>query len=77
MTKPTSNRPDFIAYAVSDARRGEKARWKEIGVFYNHEDGQGGTILLDAIPVNGRVVLRVPDAKNGEAHAAAPEGEQP
>jgi len=53
----TENRaPDFIAWHV--AEKGEKSFWSKIGASWLHKDGQGMTLQLEVLPVNGRVVLR-------------------
>ena len=40
----------------------QKARWTRLGVIFTHDDGQGGNIVLDAMPINfvGRLVYRTP-----------------
>jgi len=52
-----TKRPDYAAFVVRD-REDKKANWREIGVAFNHKDGKGLDILLDATPVSGRLVLR-------------------
>jgi len=63
-----------VAYAVRDieAKPGEaqpKSRWTRVGVtFLNRDDSE--TVVLDAIPVNGRLVLQAPkDAEEAIASA--------
>jgi hypothetical protein len=58
----TPKKPAFVAYSVRE-REGKKARFTEIGVAFSHKDGKGFDILCDAIPVSGRIVLRVPSEK--------------
>ena len=65
--QPTAavNTPTFVAYHVSEPqRRGQKARWNRIGAFFAHEDAEGGTLILDSLPIafDGRIVLRAPKA---------------
>ncbi len=49
--------PALIAYHVSE--RGEKSFWTRIGAAWEHKDGEGLTVDLDLIPVDGgRIVLR-------------------
>jgi hypothetical protein len=68
MTNTTNNettaptRPAYVAYSVRE-REGKKARFTEIGVAFPHKDGKGFDVLCDAIPVSGRIVLRVPSEK--------------
>ena len=56
MTKTTSKRPAYTAYAVDGD--GDKANWTEIGALWAHEDGKGYNLNLKALPVSGRVVIR-------------------
>jgi hypothetical protein len=59
-TTTTSKRPTHLAYSVRDYEKaGEtKADWTRIGVAWAHRDGNGFDIILEALPVNGRVALR-------------------
>lgn len=53
--------PLYNAYTVSDAKgEGQKGYWTKIGAMFAHEDGDGGTLVLDALPLGGRIVLRTP-----------------
>jgi len=59
---PGSKRPSHIAFHV---RGGEdaKAYFNRIGSAFPHKDGEGYNILLDALPVDGKVVLRTPQER--------------
>ena len=39
---------------------GDNAFWTKIGAAWQHEDGKGFNILLTAMPLNGRLVVREP-----------------
>lgn len=52
-----TNDPVLIAFAVKRGGRGKKAIWTRIGQAYPHDTGAGLTVILDAIPPDGRVVL--------------------
>lgn len=69
--------PKLIAYHVAD--RGEKGFWTRIGAAWDHKDGEGYTLALDLVPVDGgRIVLRPPrdeNAEDGEKSADAEEAE--
>lgn len=61
-----NNKPTHTAYTVRDFTKstGEvDARWLEIGVAWLHKDGKGFDVSLEAVPVNGRVVLRLNEPK--------------
>ena len=55
-----TNDPVLIAYTVRDAEAGRKAAWRRIGVAFPHDRGSGLTVLLDALPRDGRIVLVEP-----------------
>jgi hypothetical protein len=50
--------PDFIAWHV--ATKGEKSYWNKVGASWMHKDKMGMTLQMDVLPINGRIVLRVP-----------------
>lgn len=55
MTNQNSKQPDFRLYAV----KGEgKGFWQPIGAAWAHTDGKGVSIVLDCIPLNGRITMR-------------------
>lgn len=59
--KPEPKTPTHYAYTVRDAKaEGQKAFWTRIGAFFAHDDGEGGTLVLEALPLDGRIVLRAP-----------------
>src|SRR4051795_12451299 len=59
----SAKRPAYIAYSVRDRGEGKKAKFTEIGVAFPHKDGKGFDILYDAVPLSGRITLRVPEKK--------------
>jgi hypothetical protein len=50
--------PDFLAWHVT--QKGPKSFWNKVGAAWKHKDGQGFTIQLEVVPINGRIVLRQP-----------------
>jgi hypothetical protein len=56
-----SNDPVLIAYTVKDCP-GAKSIWTRIGVAFPHDRGAGLTVILDALPPDGRIVLVEPRA---------------
>lgn len=69
----TRNRPSHTAYNVRDYLLNGKTEsdWTRIGVAFAHRDGNGFDIILDAIPVNGRVALRKNKPRAGRPERAA------
>jgi hypothetical protein len=67
MTKPT-----HLAYSVRDYEKDGKkdSTWSRIGVVWPHKDGKGFDVNLDALPVTGRVVLRINEDKKPDGEPA-------
>jgi hypothetical protein len=55
-----TNDPVLIAYTVKRRSNG-KSSWKRIGAAYPHDTGAGLTVVLEAMPIGGRIVLLEPD----------------
>ncbi len=51
-------RPDYSVSTVIAAENAD--RWREIGVAFASERGGTITVLLDALPVSGKLVLTPP-----------------
>lgn len=60
-----NNRPTLTAFAVRNFRSEDKedSSWLKVGSAWAHKDGKGFDVVLDAVPVGGRVVLRVNEPK--------------
>lgn len=56
MTANSPKRPSHRLYHVSN---GEKPFWTPIGAAWPNADSNGFSIFCDAIPLDGRVVMRV------------------
>lgn len=59
-----AKRPDYIVNTVVDVE-GSQSRWREIGVAFRNEK-DSITILLDAVPLTGRLVLTKPKERQAE-----------
>jgi hypothetical protein len=51
--------PTYQAYTVVK-REGQDDFWLAIGAAFMHQDGDGYNVVLQALPINGKVVLRLP-----------------
>ncbi|MCJ2067392.1 hypothetical protein MKK75_00995 [Methylobacterium sp. J-030] len=51
------NIPTHGAFVVEG--EGDNAFWTRIGAAWAHRDGQGFNVSLSAVPLNGRLVLRM------------------
>jgi hypothetical protein len=61
--------PDFRAFSVIE-REGKKSVWIPLGAAFLHRDGAGLNLLLQANPLDGKVVLR-PFVNEGRKETAA------
>jgi hypothetical protein len=59
-------RPDYTVSTVVETGNGD--RWRDIGVAFASESGTI-TVLLDALPVSGKLVLKVPQQRATPAAA--------
>ncbi len=67
-----TQQPSYQAYTVVK-REGQDDFWLNVGLAFPHKDGKGFNIMLQAFPLDGKIVCReIDDAE----HAEEP-GEQP
>jgi hypothetical protein len=59
-------KPDFIVSSVVDVGD-DKSRWREIGVAFWNEKHDSMSVLLDAVPLSGKLVLMPPKPRVAEA----------
>lgn len=50
-------KPSHIAYHVRDTEEGG-SYFNRVGAAFAHKDGEGYSVILDSMPVDGRVTLR-------------------
>lgn len=54
----TTTKPSFNAYTVQDRGEGKDPFWLKIGAAFAHKDGKGFNLELQAMSLDGRIVLR-------------------
>jgi hypothetical protein len=59
-----TQQPSHRAYTVIK-REGQDDFWLAIGAAFMHQDGDGYNIVLQALPIDGKVVLRLPKEDKG------------
>ena len=72
MAEKDERRPTHRAYTVIK-REGQDDFWLNLGLVFAHKDGQGFNIMLQAFPLDGKIVCR---EITDEEHAAEA-GEHP
>lgn len=61
--KPAASKaPTHIAYSVREVTH-DRSFWTRIGSAWAHGDGKGFTVQIDAVPLDGRITLRVSSDK--------------
>ena len=51
-------KPTYRAYSVIKRNDDKEDFWLNLGVAFEHEDGEGMNVLLQALPIDGKLVLR-------------------
>lgn len=49
--------PELIAYSLQSYGE-DKTAWNRVGAAFRHKDGEGYDVILNAVPVDGRLTLR-------------------
>ena len=60
-----NQQPSYRAYTVIK-REGQDDFWLAIGAAFMHQDGDGFNVVLQALPIDGRVVLRLPKGEDDQ-----------
>ena len=67
----TSKRPSHRVFAVREGKDDNKF-WTEIGAAWAHGDGKGFSIKCEAVPLQGRIIMRAyqpkPKAEGAGGH---------
>jgi hypothetical protein len=70
--KSEAKEPTHRAYSVI-RREGQDDFWLNLGLVFPHKDGRGFNIMLQAFPLDGKIVCR---EISDEGNAASPEPAQ-
>jgi hypothetical protein len=62
-----SKKPSHHAYTVREGKEADQKYWTKIGAAWPHKDGKGFDVALDALPLDGKISLRVPEARDNTA----------
>jgi hypothetical protein len=66
----STNMPTLLAYTVKNRGKNKKAIWTRIGAALPHNSGPSFSIEIEALPVDGRLVLIPPKSDEEDAAAA-------
>jgi len=65
-----AQQPTYQAYTVVK-REGQDDFWLNIGAAWMHQDGEGFNVILQALPIDGKIVLRPPKVQGEQPQEAA------
>ena len=68
-----NQQPTHRAYTVIK-REGQDDFWLPIGAAFMHQDGTGFNIVLQALPIDGKIVLRQPKEESADQQPPAERG---
>lgn len=69
----TNNKPAFEAFAVREGTKGKKSRFTKIGAMWPTKTGNGFTMDLHALPIDGKIILMPPKPKDEATDAGTPD----
>ena len=69
--RKTPKGPSHIAYQVREGEDGA-SYFNRVGAAFAHKDGEGYNIVLESMPVDGRITLRTPQERLRDARDDAP-----
>jgi hypothetical protein len=73
--KEQPRQPTHRAYSVI-RREGQDDFWLNIGLVFPHKDGGGFNLILQAFPLDGKIVVREIADEGAEETTAPPRGRQ-
>ena len=76
---PANQKPSYTAYTVHK-REDQDDFWVAIGAAFMHQDGDGFNVILTALPIDGKIVLRLPktqgETTEAQQHAVRAENDR-
>ena len=78
--KKSAKTPSYHAYSVREGKE-KQSFFNRVGAAFPHKDGKGHNIILESVPVDGRITLRTPserlkNAKDGDGKDKDKEADQ-
>ncbi len=75
MAERQPNTPTHRAYSVIQ-REGQDDYWLNLGLVFPHKDGSGFNIILQAFPLDGKIVCREISEDDAAETTSQPRGRQ-
>ncbi len=64
MSNTANKKPSHFIYTVREGGENSTDYWTKIGVAFEHNDNKGFSLLLDAMPFDGKLSIRKPEPKD-------------
>jgi hypothetical protein len=58
-----TNKPSHHVYTVREGGQNGSDFWTKVGVAFSHKDMKGFSLLLEAMPINGKLTIRTIEPK--------------
>ena len=59
-----ATKPSHYVYTVREGKENDRGFWTKVGAVFSHNDGKGFNIILDAVPLDGKLTVRTVDKQN-------------
>jgi hypothetical protein len=64
MSNNNSKKPSHYVYTVRQGGENSQDFWTKVGVAFEHNDNKGFSVILEAMPLAGKLTIRKPEPKN-------------
>ena len=63
MSKSNNKKPSHFVYTVREGNENNSDFWTKIGAAFSHNDGKGFSVIMDALPLDGKITIRKAEPK--------------
>jgi hypothetical protein len=63
MSNNNSKKPSHYVYTVRQGKENSQDFWTKVGVAFEHNDNKGFSVILEAMPLDGKLTIRKPEPK--------------
>jgi hypothetical protein len=64
MSNTDNKKPSHFVYTVRAGASAGNDYWTKVGVAFAHNDGKGFSLILEALPLDGKLTIRTPEPKD-------------
>lgn len=63
MSDNANKKPSHNVYTVRAGSENGSDYWTKVGVAFAHNDKKGFSVVLDSLPIDGKLTIRIADSK--------------